>query len=471
MTITNSNTDFLSCDNLHYKPLHVHTFKAALFISTKLARDASPNRWHGHVLRVLSVVIRSAACMTHIPFALVESLFFLVLTGIGCLFQYDTKSKSEFLQKYTVRSLAHSVHSLLAGALYFLALFSTSAWKSYATPEVADQLLHLGTASFIQLHFGHYFDTLTGRYRPPMRRSPRRSAPTAEVFTPSQQRTTSMLIHALPHAIDRIFQALSLEFNHENMEIIRTRAAFREIIPTLFTQITWGTFVNPERWTEWMQQLMNALVTQGVISPPAPGEENTIRFNTLRNNEANYQKYLQSTVKEAWLEIHNTDALAKCLSEKNVPINEQVQNGKEALECFYPAVYIPVANYTQFKELTDSEVKCPDRFECSYLQEYNDRLILLTEAKAKLQILNTAEKETLIKKLLMCDDVDLTTSAHTQEEQMRIQTLFNAIGKLGNTLHQGRLLNQTAFNIVSGEPEFHNLFQRACQEAANSLSH
>jgi hypothetical protein len=466
-----TNCEYLSYDNLHFKPLNVMTFRGFMFISTELSKHASPDRWHGHVLRFLSKTLTIATCATHIPFAMVDSLFFGILAGGGYAFRSLTNSKSEILQKYTVRSLAHCIHSFEAVILYFVLLFNKVELKSHTVIQVVDHLMHIGTASFIQLTFGHHFDIITGRYIPPVlpRRPAATPAATAADLPPSQQRTISMIISALPRATDSLFHAISLDFSHQNVQILRLRAALREVAPNLFQQLTLDTLVNRERRNLWLQQFINALVAQGVIPAPVPGEEHIMRLNTLANNEADYQKHLQNRVKQSWIEIYNTDALVQCLSEKNVPISERVQNGKDALSGFYATTYIPVANYTQYKELLDAEVKCPAVFESQDLRQYNNRLQKITEAKTKLQALTPVEKETLVKKLLLGDDLNLATSGHNAEKQADIQLLFKSVVDLAGTLHQGKLMSQAAINLTTGEADYRNLFQQGCQEAANSL--
>ena len=239
--------------------------------------------------------------------------------------------------------------------------------------------------------------------------------------------------------------------------------------PHLFQRLTLDTLVNRERRTQWIRQFVDALVARGVIPAPVAGEEHIVRLNTLALNEADYQKHLLATVKLAWLEIYNTDSLVQCMSEKNVPISERVNNGKEALTSFGSNTYIPLANYAQYKELLSDEIKCPAAFESRDLRQYDSRLQKLQEAKTKLSALNQAQNLTLVNKLLLGDDFNLATSGHTLEEQAAIQILFKAIGDLAGTLHQGKLMSQAAINVSTGEADYRNLFQLACQEAASSI--
>jgi len=143
-------------------------------------------------------------------------------------------------------------------------------------------------------------------------------------------------------------------------------------------------------------------------------------------------------------------------------IDDPVELGRNALKELDSNVYVPLANFTQLKELEQKTIVCPNTFGAIELQNINKRKEKIDEASLLLDALTTEEKEMLAIRLLKGSDFVV---------EEKIHKLYLAVAELAGSLHQGKLMCQLVVfrnnNDSSGQNLFHLAFQKALEEIRN----
>ena len=173
-------------------------------------------------------------------------------------------------------------------------------------------------------------------------------------------------------------------------------------------------------------------------------------LNNNSERDAAYQNALVEHVKTAIAKIKADDNLIRYLSD-----TDSVEEAREALESFWPQIYIPIAQYAQLQELMAKEVACPVTFESVRLKQYNKRHSELVAARTLLQAIPENTKLTLTKKLLQ----------PSAALPVALKDLVDKIHSLAGALHQGTLMSVSTIESITGHISAQNLIQKACMEA------
>lgn len=473
-----SNPAFLQ-GNLHFKPINARFYGSVLFLATELDQRASQTRWHGHLVRMISGLTLISGTLITVPMAITETFLSAAIGTVGMTLYILTRWNWKPLQKHTLQSLSYSLHSLVV-LIYSLAnVFHLRAHNYHVINKLLDYLSYIGSAAVVQLVVGYYIDELAGR-------NGERQKQEFSIHHPPQAlvRAINLLNDAQPQLLQEVLDATLRDYRSLiDRESQNLTQRFRQAVENhpeyqdLFENISYDSLIrNPETSRRWRELGLILLVEIGFLQITDEISPGVVLINNHSPEETAYQDYLHNIIKTAFTEIYRTDHLARYFSENR----EDFEQGKENLTSFYGETIQLVANYSQFKELEDTNSPCPGEFTSSDLAQYNERKNQLLIAQNLLQLCSLEEKQILIQKLFIGDLIDLNTITLidpniasqdkerllTAVEKQRILTLFRSIGNLASALHQGNLMSQTAINVLENGMDYYNLFQKALQEAA-----
>ncbi|WP_068466802.1 hypothetical protein [Candidatus Protochlamydia phocaeensis] len=450
-------------DYTHLTPVSTYVFSGFRYIAIQLHQNASPTQWHGSALRGISKAVAVAGYCLNMPIALAETAVGLSAATIGIGLHLLTGARSETLQRYTLKSIAYTFNSL-GNLLLQLIFLGKLRFPEYHThTAILNQANYLLCGLSTQLVGGYIFDQMAGR-NPVNRGLNGEENP----LPPSLLRTGYLLAQQIPSTLREIITGIDRDFNHHRQYLVESSVlqSFLNAHPEygeLIRSFTFSRLAEADYRQQISRMVTDFFTHQQMLRPADPVATANTEFviSTNQASDDEYRNQLQTFVKNGVKEIYQTPELVSCLGE-----NEQA--GKEALEGFYPEVYLPIAHYAQLKEL-ESDLTCPNTFGSNDLRSYNERRQKLEEAQRELRALSSEEKDYLIKKLLNSDYT--SEQSFSEESKARIQHLYNAIGSLGGSLHQGKLMSQLTVNIGTGNQLFssQNLFQKAYQDALQEV--
>jgi hypothetical protein len=454
----------LTTNHGHLRPLSAYIFSAVRFMGTTVHQNTSDTHWHGRAVRWISKAFVATGYLLNTPIALTESCaaFSLGLAGAG--FHALTRGNFEFTQRYTLKLLSHSCNSFLVATAQLTMIFNKYFPEYHTATAFISQALYLGSAALTQFTWGLLFDRIGDR--------PNR------ILAP--QRMREFLLESAPSALRNILHGLDRDFGlNQQLSTIAQRPNLQPFFQQHpVYQQTWNNFsignLGDATYRQSFIESVQALSNHLHLTRPVEGDQGAreVVLNTNINEDTNYQKELQKIVKDAFIEIYQTPELVSCLAEESEDEKATAsQKGQEAMECFAPHIYIPLAHYAQLKEL-ESQPVCPTNFSNRNLHQYNTRCQALTQAGSKLKALGADEKNLLIAKLLKGDGINILDKKHQLDSKAasHLQELYLEITKLAGCLHQGDLMAEKTLNIEDFSFSSNNLFQKACQEALKEIS-
>lgn len=446
MTIANP---YLS-DNLHFKPICARLGRGVLWTTTTLQKKASETEWHGHVVRFLSKATLFLGAVILVPLALIESVSLFIIGGLGiAINKFLCQSRSQFLQKYSLKAISYAIHSGVVTIAMFILGLKNPNLKYHTNNALVDQALYLGSAGFTQMTFGTAVDLAAGR-------SPQMAF----------ERSLNLFVDSHPDLLNDIMTQIQRDFGlnlRERMREIPHMEAFLNRHPEdrdFIHNFNFTRLVNDQVYRRRAGEFLHRYLEEArVVRPQADEVEvNALRFELNVNSaeEAAYQNRLGTHVRTAFLDIHDNPAFARCLDSGQYP-------GKDLLEMFDASIYLPVAGYAQYKELLEP-IQCPVQFSGN-LTDFNTRRQLLITAQNKVNLLTPDQRGRLVEKILRGSDM------HTQGP---VQEAYIDISFLAAALHRGALMTKTAIDLREIEGgnvlDVRNLFQKACQDAVGEIN-
>lgn len=437
------SSQYLSNNNLHYKPICAHLGRVALWSSTSIANRASTTQWHGRVVALLSrAALILGACLA-MPIAVIETVAFGILAGLGHLIhRLIFQNRSEFLQKWTLRSASHTLHSAIV-SIGLLGLAARSpVSKSHTLNAAIDNGIHLGSAAFIQSTWGALLDRNAGRNR--------------DLFA---QRTLNLLADSHPGLLNDFVVQIQRDFDvnmRDRVGQLPNMATYLRGHPEdrdFIHAFNFYNFANDREYRQRSLAVLGRYLEIAQVIRPRAEEAAGLRFELNQNTQAekDYQDYLAHTLRDAFIEIHQNDELNGFLDKGD-------DKGKDLLEMIDASTYVPLTAYTQYKELL-APIACPEQF-TGNLARYASRHADLLAAKEKVDALTDEESERLVEKILRGSDFQAEGS---------VQEAYMAISALATPLYQGPLMTKTSIDFGSQDPanmiSTTNLFQKSIQEA------
>lgn len=455
----------LDNNNLHFKPITGWVFQGIRFAGTSIHQSASPNRWHGHLVRGISYGIVATGYVINAFLALAESILAFTVGFFASMLHRQTNAESVTLHKFTLKCLAYAINGLgvSVGQSYLLC---TGNFPQYHTLNtLINHGLHIGSAIVSQLIFGRCFDQVAGR-----------NPQDPNQMTPSVTRSIGILVENIPPVVTELLASVDRDLG---VPYVVRDADGNEQVSSFFDQypqhrgvlqsFNLNNLADPEQRRAVAAFINDYSTYRGIGRANIGGANNILVLNNNGQADRQYQAKLKEYVKDSFKEIYQNDNLVSCLSSE-ASLQAAIKAGKESMDMFDADIYIPLANYAQLKEL-QNDIECPNRFENAELRRlYPTRYDDLTAAKVKVDALTSEETAILVKKLLKGSSLNYSAFNISIEQERHIQEAFTMIGRLSGSLHQGKLMNQLQVDLRNlGNMNHCSLFQEACQDAWRDL--
>ncbi|MCX6990480.1 MAG: hypothetical protein NTX49_05390 [Chlamydiae bacterium] len=452
--ILRETSEYLSRDNMHFRPVSARVFHLINYSANELFYAAKERPTFEVPLKALAYATSYTGMTLNSVVALVEAAATGAIAIVATIIHIATGAQSEFLQKYTLKCWSYSFNcsSVLITQVFFLA--HGLATKYHLADAAILNVQSLTSSVVAHLVLGSMFNNIAGR-------------------TVSVAYTTNFLTDAFRTAAVDLLQAARDDRliaadrpGAPGNDFFTRFPQHRQTVQRFFNRQAGDAQVTPEERSIQLQAAVRDFMQHLGIAAPVAGAPDAAGIIPLGNNftgaETAYQQKLERLVKDASTQVYRNDDLVRHLCEDAAAANP-VQGGRDAIDGFFPEIYIPLANYAQLVEL-EGEITCPQRFSVGALAQYNARHAALLEAKRNLEALSPSEKALLIRKLL---NSSINIEGVSADRKAAIQLVSNQIGALSGALHQGSLMSQMVLNInnpgqlVTGT----NLFQRAIQAA------
>jgi hypothetical protein len=433
----------------HFTPASARLFFGISSATTQIYQNASTQCWQGRICRAITefVVVTGYACCAVIAVAeVICSLALAVVCSTGYLL---LGSSSDLLHRYAVKSWGYSTHSACVLALQVLLVNNRIPVEHHSFNCILSHGSYLFSSTLgAHLASKFYLSLLPGSSLPYSLVYPEAKEENAE-FTAFTSAAHAFLQNGplidLLGALDRDFGEGATEVEFSQQLQTQSLVTFFEHYPEHRAVLAMSANVFK------IFESSNRIGISRMASDFVHFSYHPNSYGTSLEPEKAYQKSLQMHVKEAVRRVQLNPLLLSYLSETESP-----EDGKTALEGYWPQVYVPLAHYAQFCELTAADIDCPAEFMNERLKVYNTRRQELLEARAILEGFSEVEKTELIRKLLSVKDYLPQVSV---ELQGKIARLLESMHKLAAPLHQGTLMSEFS------EAEYVNLFQKAYQEA------
>lgn len=433
--------------SLHPKPIGARGFSAISSIGASFNQKASSPHWHGRLLRGLADIVVVAGYGINSLITTAEIVGALACALFISTVYFATGSCSEFLKNLVIKSSGYCVHSIAILAVQVIMLFNRVFSEHHSLNCIVSHSTHLLSAALVEWYFNEELanPVLNGGFEA---EDSDVSALVRAIYTFIQKGPLLELLYAL----DRDFgeDATPEQFREQLRR--QSIVNFLQHYPqheAVIQDLGFDNIFQAAYRVRWRN--MAADFVHYSYHPAARGElpeVHVINNNTKRDSA--YQSVLVEHVKEAVKNIKNDATLRSYLSDTN-----SAEEGKEALEGFWPQIYVPIAHYAQLQELMAKDITCPIKFESSRLQQYNERHRELVAARTLLQALPQDMKPSLIRKLFQ-------PSIAIPE---LCKELVSKIDALAGALHQGTLMSFSTIESITGYTSSQNLFQKACIEA------
>jgi len=434
---------YLSENNLHFKPLCARLGRAVAWASTTLQRNVPNAQWQGREVTFLSKAVLRTGSLVIIPLALIESTCLFVIFGLGmALNVLLCRSSSEVLQKYSLKAFSYSWHSLGMAFTFLILGIKAPRLPSFTLNALVDHSFHLGSAGLVQAVVGGLVDARVGR------------DPSLIVL-----RSLNLFRDSHPSLLYDLVDQVQRDVNinlREGMRQIPTLEEYlnrhpedRDFVGTFNIRRLFGEEPYRLRTAEFVHRY---LAEMRLVNPEfLRGEELRFELNVRNAEEAAYQDHLARLLKDSFVEIHRDNQLSGYLDNDG-------NSGRDLLEMVDASVWAPLAAYTQYKELLNLIV-CPPVLS-SNSRDFNRRIELLV-VSAQVRALTQSQENNLIEKILRGSDYHVDGP---------VQAAYLAINQLSSALIQGPLMTQSAIDLRALEEggnimSTRNLFQSAMQEA------
>ena len=445
----NSDNIFsINSNYLHSKPICARIFSGLAFANETIKMFAPvESRWQGKLVRNATKGIILTGYALNSMIALVETIGALTILGLGEVINIATLQKSSLLQNRTTKCWAYCLNSRFVLYRQMEYLKSLSPPLDSEVITISNHLDYLYGAVIAQSNLYKIFDQHAEKI-----------STNPNELPPVVIRCVELVIEATPLFGTGLSRSEAREFFETNPQYAQQIQNYISSIHDIRSQKSLGIMLT--------KYISTCLIPHRVNVP-----NNVIEFDdNLKESDTKYQNELLNHIKAAVKELYKDEKLVRLMTDKT-DLKEARQAWLEALECFDPSIFIPIAHYTQIKEL-EKEISCPIIFEAEKLKIYDSRQKELKDAKEALEKLNKAEKAFLIGKLLKGDSFDIEQKFDLQKKT-DIEQLHATIGHLGGVLHEGKLLSRKAIDIsnpLKMHPTGVNLFQKACREATEELS-
>lgn len=435
----------------HFTPASAHLFFGISSSTTQISQNRPNHYWQGRLCTAIAeaIVVAGYACNSVIALAeVIGALAIAIVCSTGYLVLGST---SDLLHRYAVKSWGYSTHSacILVFQIFLLRNrmpiehHSLNRFLSHGAYLFSSTLgAHLASKLYLSLFQG--FDLPYSLVYPEAKEEDAEfTAFTSAAHAFIQNGPLTDLLGAL----DRDFGEGATAAQYSQQLQTQSLVTFFEHYPEHRAVLSMLNFDDAIKMFESESRMrIRNMASDFVHFSYHPNS-----YGSSIEQEKVYQRCLQTHVREAVQRVRVDPVLLSYLSETESP-----EDGKEALEGFWPQVYVPLAHYAQFCELVANDIECPAEFSNERLKVYNTRRQELLAAKAQVAGFSEHEKAELVRKLLSVKDYEPQVSVETQSQITRLLDLMH---KLAAALHQGTLMSEYS------DAEFVNLFQKAYQEA------
>lgn len=436
----------LSC---HPTPIGARGFAAISSAAATLYQKASSVHWHGRLIRALADTLVIAGYGINSLIGAVEIVGGLASALIVSTAYFATGFSSDFLKNCSVKTWSYSVHSIAILAVQMTMLFNRVFSEHHSFNCLLSHSTHLLSIAMVMWYFDNELSDPPARADEGVDALDNDVSPLiSAIYTFIQNGPLIELLVALDRdfgedATPRQFRAMLqrqsvLNFfqHYPQHEVVIQDLGIENIFQAAYRR----------RWRD-----MAADFVHYSYHPGARGQIPEVHvINNNSEKDGAYQNVLVAHVKAAVNAIKKDSILLGYLSDTG-----SSREGKEALEGFWPQIYVPLARYAQMQELMAKDIACPLRFESNRLQKYNERYKELIAARALFQKVPEDMKQSLIKKLL-----------HPSEDiSGELKLLVSKIDDLAAALHQGTLMSFSTIESITGHTSSQNLFQKAYMEA------
>lgn len=440
---------FVSELSLHPKPIGARGFSAISSAGATLYQKASTVHWHGKLIRALADTAVVVGYGINSLIGAAEIVGVLAGAIVASTVYFVTGSCSGSLKNYVVKLWSYCLHCIAILAVQVIMLFNRVFSEHHSLNCILSHSTHLLSVAFVMWYFDNELSD---------------PSPRVDDGIESQDNDVSPLISAIYTFIQNgplleLLSALDRDFGED-----ATPQQFRELLqrqsivnflqryPQHEAVIQDLGFENVfqaayrRRWRD-----MAADFVHYSYHPNARGEIPEVHVvNNNSEKDVAYQNVLVGHVKEAVRMIKADDTLVGYLSDTG-----SAEEGREALDGFWPQIYVPLAHFAQLQELMAKSIACPVKFESSRLQQYNTRHKELVAARTLFQALPEEMKLSLKRRLLQ-------PSAAIPDQ---LKDLVSKIDSLAGALHQGTLMSVSTIESITGHSSSQNLFQKAYMDA------
>ncbi len=433
------------------KTLSAHGFSAITFLGASLYQKASSEHWHGRILQDMTNLFVTSTYVCNSFLATAEAVGTLVYALLVSSADALTGAQCGFFHNHVIKSWSYCVHSVVILAVQIIILYSREFPSHHSLNCLVGHVAQLLSSALV-----------LGLYD--------------AIPLPDDQDVVEREYAALVSAIRTFIEcgplleflyALNRDFGEgassDEFKIQLQRQSvmnFFQHFPMhqgVFHDLGIDNFLQQAYRTRWRD--MAADFVRFSYHPDLHGDIPEVHVVSSNNpKDAQYQNTLGGYIKAVVKEIYNDEALVANLSETG-----SIDEGRLALEGFWPQVYIPLANYAQLTELEASEVLCPETFQSGRLHDYDGRYGAITTARMLLQALSAVEKQVLVKELI-------SVRSDIPEVSDKIKELYRKIGELSCALHKGTLMNMQTIESITGNSSSISCFQKSYMEAVEELA-
>lgn len=424
---------------LHPKPMGARGFSAISFATAGLYQTASTTRGPlEYMVRGLATGVAAAGYSVNAFLVVAEIACSVALAILLSTTYYAAGASSDFLKNSMIKAWGYCIHSVATLAVQVVMLFNSVYPEHHSVACFLSHSAHLLSAAVVTWYFDQGLDDEDKDV----------SALLSAIHTFIQN---GPLVEFL-YALDRDFGEGATAEQFRALLQRQSIVTFLQHYPqheAVVQDLGIDVLFQPAYRRRWRD--MAADFVYYSYHPHARGAIPVVHeLNNNSERDAAYQNALVEHVKTAIAKIKADDNLIRYLSD-----TDSVEEAREALESFWPQIYIPIAQYAQLQELMAKEVACPVTFESVRLKQYNKRHSELVAARTLLQAIPENTKPTLTKKLLQ----------PSAALPVALKDLVDKIHALAGALHQGTLMSVSTIESITGHISAQNLFQKACMEA------
>ncbi len=456
-----SGNAYLDQNVFHVKPVSPRLMQGAQHLFVNMSKIEFDQSWKNKSLKILSKAFLFTSYLLTMQLSVIESLALGIIGMSGTLVQLVISKKNDRIEKYSIKLLACSLHSLTTFAISAASsIYLFKKENDWAAPKqhlVVSQLsstAYLCTSALAQLYCTLMFNSIRGKQD---------NAPLVRC-NQAVIEGTPIVFEEIARSMHREYLALGNRNQCNPRDYARNFVAAHPISDRDWVNdFELDAFINGHilrglsALIDQYAEYHNFIQSDQVLDR----DDNEVvlsQFNALENR---YHDHLKTCVKEA-VRLMYENQWAKYLDVAN-----DFEDGKDSLECYLPDCTIPLANIAQLIEIEQNNC-CPREFTHENMQRFNNRRQGIAELKPLVEALTPDDKELLVERLIKTSLFELGNRRY--DNQAAINEIYQKISALSGDMHQGPLMTMATVDVETMEGGGHNYFGDSWREGVEQYS-